>query len=138
MEEKDNAGGRPEFEPTEIDRAWVERASLVGLSQDLIRQQVINPQTDEPISLKTLRKHFRQILDFGLCELGVELMTTAKEIATDAEHDKCVQMNIWMQKTRLGMKETTVNEIVGADGGAFEVPQLVITLGNHESQSGSE
>lgn len=119
-------GGRPDFEPTATQKTWVTQAADIGLAQEIIVKNVINPDTDLPVTVKTLRKHFRRELDTGLALWGVEIMTVATTIAKDAEHKDCVRMNIWLQQSRLGSKATTVNEIVGADGETMGIPQLVI------------
>jgi hypothetical protein len=135
--EKDGPG-RPEFMPSEIDKAWVFRAAAVGIPQELIASRIENPHTEKPITVKTLRKHFRMVLDQGLADVAIKVMTTAYEVAIDKNHEKFAQMNIWTQKTRLGMKEVTVSEMTGANGEPLTVPGLVIIKGSHDSQTGAE
>lgn len=57
--------GRPEFEPTEVDRKLVGELAGFGIPEADIARRVINPATDEAISPVTLRKHFRDELDVG-------------------------------------------------------------------------
>lgn len=132
MEDTETDGpGQPEFIPNSGDIAWVVKAAAVGLPQEIIRLQIFNPDTGKPIDSKTLRKHFRLQLDTGLAQMGWKLLTTAFEVATDAGHNQCVQMNKFLCQTRLGLKETTVTEIVGEGGAAMGIPQLVIIRGGN-------
>lgn len=60
--------GRPEgtgFKPTEEQRKLVEKLAGYGITEAEISRLVTNPQTKEPISPVTLRKHFRDALDVG-------------------------------------------------------------------------
>lgn len=57
--------GRPEFEPTEVDRKLVGELAGFGIPEADIARRVINPATDEAISPVTLRKYFRDELDVG-------------------------------------------------------------------------
>ena len=57
--------GRPEFEPTDEQRKLVDQLAGYGIPEPDIAKLVINPQTKEPISPMTLRKHFREELDTG-------------------------------------------------------------------------
>lgn len=137
--EEESQPGRPEFEPTEADRAWVEKCAGVGVPQEVMVGQVINPHTDLPITVKTLRKHFRKELDAGLGLYGFNIMKPAYQVATDPEHDQFSRMNIWAQKTRLGMKEISVTELVGAGGENLQFPSLVIVKdGNKDPAPGDE
>ena len=132
-------GGRPEFVPTEVQRAWVVDTAKVGLPQEFIRLNIINPDTDLAVSLKTLRKHFRRELDEGLSLFGFELMKPASVVALDKNHPDFARMNIWAQQSRLGMKATTVTELVGQDGGTGGIPQLVIIRnGNTDPQADTD
>jgi hypothetical protein len=124
------AGGRPAFEPTPEQRTWVLEAASKGLPQKILVLGVQNPHTNEPIALKTLRKHFRDQLNQGLTGMGMLLLNPAFEVAVDKDHPGFMQMNTFFQKTRLGQKETTVSEIVGADGETLGVPQLLVFGGN--------
>lgn len=57
--------GRPEFVPTDEQRKLVDQLAGYGIPEPDIAKLVTNPQTKEPISPMTLRKHFREELDTG-------------------------------------------------------------------------
>lgn len=123
-------GGRPAFEPRTDDFTWVLNAASIGVPQEFIVKRIINPHTSKPIDLKTLRKHFRANLDEGLVTMANGLLTTGYDIATDKEHSSCAYMNQFLLKTRCGFKETSVTELLGADGESLGIPQLVVFKGD--------
>lgn len=58
--------GRPEHEPTEENRALVERLAGLFVSHDEIAHTWLQP----PIDTKTLRKYYRDQLDHGPARVG--------------------------------------------------------------------
>ena len=101
---KSKRGAKP-YKPTDEDRKAVMSMSAVGITQGDIAK-VIAGGIDE----KTLRKHFREELDTASIransEVGGHLFNKAKGGDTTAM--------IWWTKTRMGWKETNVNEHAGA------------------------
>ena len=57
-------GGRPPFEPSDEQRKNVEAMTGFGIQQELARL-IENPQTNKPITAKTLRRHFKHELETG-------------------------------------------------------------------------
>jgi hypothetical protein len=67
--------GRPEgtgFAPTKEQQEVVRRAAAFLREEDIVKL-VINPQTNEPISPVTLRKHFRNELDIGHVQANADV-----------------------------------------------------------------
>jgi hypothetical protein len=56
---------RRAFKPTAEQRGWVEAMIGYGMREAEIRLLIKHPQTGEPISLKTLRKHFAEEIATG-------------------------------------------------------------------------
>jgi hypothetical protein len=56
---------RRAFKPTAEQRGWVEAMSGYGMPEAEIRLLIKHPQTGEPISLETLRKHFAEEIATG-------------------------------------------------------------------------
>lgn len=99
--------GAPTFKPTDEERQQVIQMCAVGIPQESICR-VIRGGIDD----KTLRKHFREELDTAAtkanAQVGGKLFNKAMAGDTTAM--------IWWSKTRMGWKETSVNEHVGKDG----------------------
>ena len=96
--------GQPAFKPTDEERKLVEQMSAVGIQQSNIAM-VIRDGIDD----KTLRKHFRKELDTAAtkanAKIGGTLFNKAVNGATSAA--------IFWAKTRMGWKETSVQEHAG-------------------------
>jgi hypothetical protein len=56
---------RRAFKPTAEQRGWVEAMIGYGMPEAEIRLLIKHPQTGEPISLETLRKHFAEEIATG-------------------------------------------------------------------------
>jgi hypothetical protein len=100
-------GHRPQFAPTQEQRRQVMAMTGFGIIQDEIARIL-------EIDDKTLRKHFRRELDIGATEANVRV---ASALYTMATKDKNVAAAIWWTKTRMGWKDTTVQQQTGPDGG---------------------
>lgn len=107
--------GRNPFKPTDEQKKSVRTMAGMGVPQDFICQLVYNSKGN-PITGKTLRRHFRKELDQGIAAGKVRIFQTAHAVATDKNHPGCVAMNIWTQKTQCGMKEGQTLELTGKDG----------------------
>src|SRR5215831_3622096 len=59
----------PAFKPTAEQRGWVEAMIGYGMPEAEIRLLIKHPQTGEPISLETLRKHFAEEIATGAVKL---------------------------------------------------------------------
>tara|TARA_R110000765_G_scaffold79997_5_gene157150 strand:- start:9776 stop:10123 length:348 start_codon:yes stop_codon:yes gene_type:complete len=99
---------KPSFKPTAAEREYVEQMSSIGLPQSNMAR-VIRGGIDE----KTLRKYFREELDTAATKASVSIggALFQKAMAGDTT------AMIWWSKTRMGWKETSVQEHAGKDGG---------------------
>ena len=102
--------GRPEFEPTESQRAKVEGMAACGIPQE---QMALVIGIDD----NTLRKHFRHELDTAapLANLAVGKTLFAKAVGGD------VTAAIWWTKTRMGWKEKQEIAHTDAEGNSLAV-----------------
>lgn len=93
--------GKPLFKPTDDERKLVEQMSAVGIPHESIAL-IVRDGIDD----KTLRKHFRRELDTAAIKANAKVGGTLfnKAMAGDTT------AAIWWSKTRMGWKETTVNE----------------------------
>jgi len=114
------------YKPSEQDRKTVTQASGLGLPEDQIARLVINPRTRKGVSVDTLRKHFREELSDG--------RANANAAVSGALYEKAIEGNttamIWWEKTRMGMKDTQVNEIQGEGIGI----NLVMNYGEKQKE----
>jgi hypothetical protein len=101
--------GRLAFVPTEQMRLKVSVMAACGVQQAVMCLQIINPQTQEPIDLKTLRKAFREELDNG-GEVANSLVVQSLFQKATGKGNQSVTAAIWWTKCRMGWKETVVSE----------------------------
>ena len=104
MDDK-NKGGRPSHEPTESTRKQVESMAGYGI-----------PEADIALSLEisapTLRKHYRRELDMGHIKANSAIAQSLFKKAT-GDGSQAVTAAIFWAKTRMGWKETIINEHSG-------------------------
>ncbi len=97
-------GGRPNHLPCEVTRKTVESMAAVGITQADIAKVV-------GVSEVTLRKHYREELDNAAikanAQVGTWLFGACKEGNVTAQ--------IFWAKTRMGWKETNVNQLQNLD-----------------------
>ena len=99
-----NPVGPPTFKPTDQEREQVEQMSAVGIPQESICR-VIRDGIDD----KTLRKHFRTELDTAVAKANANIGNTLYNKAMGGDTSAL----IWWSKTRMGWKETSVQEHQG-------------------------
>ena len=87
---------RPQFNPTQEQRAIVKSMAAVGLPHEQIALKI------GVRSPKTLRKHFRLELDLGAVEANYAVGKTGFQMATSGEHPA---VTIFWLKTRAGWRE---------------------------------
>ncbi len=92
--------GRLALQPTDSDRAQVKRLSGLGLTQDQI-------STHMGISDDTLRKYYPEELKKGVAEINAKIVGALFKNAMEGN----VAAQIFWCKSRLGWKETTVQEV---------------------------
>jgi hypothetical protein len=71
MPQQPGRSGRKAFVPTAEQRHSVKVMAGLGIPEDKIRQTIVNPQTNKPVSEPTLRRAFREELNIGQSELTV-------------------------------------------------------------------
>jgi hypothetical protein len=98
------------YQPTDEQRRQVMTMTGMGIIQDEIARWLA-------IDDKTLRKHFRRELDTGATEANLRVASSLYVMAT---RDKNVAAAIWWTKSRMGWKETTVNEQAGTQTIQFQ------------------
>jgi hypothetical protein len=108
--------------PTKEQRDNVEALTGYGIPHEEICRLVINPRTGRPIDDKTLRRHFRCELETGYVKANAKVAQSLYHQATGGgDWTKAIpSCAIWWSKTRMGWKETSVNEHTGKDGGPIE------------------
>jgi hypothetical protein len=108
--------------PTKEQRDNVESLTGYGIPHEEICRLVINPRTGCPIDDKTLRRHFRSELETGYVKANAKVAQSLYQQATGGgDWTKAIpSCGIWWSKTRMGWKETSVNEHTGKDGGPIE------------------
>jgi hypothetical protein len=109
--------GYPPFQPTTEQRNQVEKLVGFGLVQDDIRQLILNPYSNKPISRPTLRANFKRELTVGTIKTNANVVQSL--------YQNCLKGNptcqIWWTKTRMGWKETVRAEVAGKSGGPIKL-----------------
>lgn len=112
---------RPPFQPTENERAQVEAMAAYGIPQELIVRFVVRPSGSagavKPISLKTLRKHFREELDTAGVKIESKVAESLYKRAIDLKHPQGAISAMFLLKARFGWTDKQVVEHTGKDGG---------------------
>jgi hypothetical protein len=104
--------GHPRFEPTDEQRATVQKMSSFGIPHREIALIVVNPETGRAIDDETLRSAFRRELDIGHVLANTDVVESLYNQAKSGN----VTAQIWWTKTRLGWKEVTVQQFLDQDG----------------------
>jgi hypothetical protein len=112
MSEK-NLGGRPEYVPTDKDRAFVRAMSMAGAQHERMAEVI-------GITAKTLRKHFRHELDYGRDQANANVVANLYRQATK-DDPKAITAAIYWTKAQMGWREASRTEITGADGGPAKI-----------------
>ena len=103
------AGGRRKYSPTDKDQRTVEAMAGLGMPQDKIARVL-------RIDAKTLRKHFRILLDSAADIANARVGATLYKLATSG---LCPAATIFWMKSRLEWRETSRLEHTGPDGKAL-------------------
>jgi hypothetical protein len=116
--------GQNRFEPTDDQRDLVKRMVLAGVQRDIIAKCVINPNTERPVTQKTLKKHFAEELERGDAQANSEVAAALFRAATGKTSGAQVTAAIFWTKTKMGWRETSRVEIEGDINAraAIEVP----------------
>ena len=122
--------GHPKFEPTQDQRSQVKQMKALGIPEDRICKTITNPQTGKPVAPMTLARAFAAELESGATEFHTLVgnfilcaILGKKPAFGDAIKSEQVRMTaaIFYAKTKMGWKETVVNEQANKDGKPFLV-----------------
>ena len=113
---------RPQFQPTDEDRALVEQLAAFGIPVESMTL-FVKDKAGKSISEKTLRKHFAKELDLGELKANVKVAQTLFKKAISGD---TTSMIFWL-KTRARWKESPQQvELTGKDGGPVEQKTTVV------------
>lgn len=94
------------FQPTQEQRRMVHAMTGYGMPQEDICRTIVNPKTQKPVDLKTLRKCFRSELDTGVVIANSKVAENLYKLATGTGPGAVAASIFWM-KTRAGWKDTS-------------------------------
>jgi len=123
MSEK-RSRGQPKFEPTPDQRSQVKLMKAVGIPEDRVCQTITNPRTGKPVAPMTLARAFAPELASGATEVHALVgnfilcaILGKKPALGDPIKSEQVRMTaaIFYAKTKMGWKETVVNEPANKD-----------------------
>ena len=123
MSEK-RSRGQPKFEPTPDQRSQVKLMKAVGIPEDRICQTITNPRTGKPVAPMTLARAFAPELASGATEVHALVgnfilcaILGKKPTLGDPIKSEQVRMTAatFYAKTKMGWKETVVNEPANKD-----------------------
>ena len=113
---------RPQFQPTDEDRALVEQLAAFGIPVESMTL-FVKDKAGKSISEKTLRKHFAKELDQGEMKANFKVAQTLFKKAISGD---TTSMIFWL-KTRARWKESPQRvELTGKDGGPVEQKTTVV------------
>jgi hypothetical protein len=92
---------RPQLKPTEDQRRLVKSMAAMGTPQEHISRRI------GIRSEKTLRKHFRNELDFGVAEANYKVAQTLFQMATSG---KCIAATQFWLRTRGRFREILMED----------------------------
>ena len=94
-------GGQNKFVPLDSHRALVKMLIADGKAHEKIVTLIINPNTDEPISIPTFRTVVAREIEIGLVETSAKVSTSLVSQAVKGN----MTAIIWWEKTREGRRE---------------------------------
>lgn len=109
--------GRPPFVPTAEQRKLVEALAGYGIPRDQICQ-LVTDKNGKGICEDTLRKVFPAELGAGTAKANAKV---AGALFKNAVENMNVAAQIFWAKTRMGWKETSVQEHSVAEDGSFKI-----------------
>jgi len=118
------------FHPTPEDREFVKRSCAIGLTQKQLATGIINPITGKPISVDTLKKNFEDEIARGRILTNDKIMQTLYSHAFHGEEKTSLTAAIFLAKTVVGLRETSRVETTGANGGAIQVDDVSMSVGD--------
>ena len=123
--------GQPKFEPTPDQRSRVKLMKALGIPEDQICKTITNPRSGKPVAPMTLARAFAAELASGATEFHMlvgnfiicAILGKKPAFGGDAIKSEQVRMTaaIFYAKTKMGWKETVVNEQANKDDKPFLV-----------------
>ena len=122
--------GQPKFEPTPDQRSRVKLMKALGIPEDQICKTITNPRTGKPVAPMTLARAFAAELASGATEVHAHVgnfiicaILGKKPALGDAIKSEQVRMTaaIFYAKTKMGWRETVMNEPAKKDDKPFHV-----------------
>lgn len=107
--------GPPPFAPTDDQRRQVEAMVGYGLTHAEICTLVINPQTGEGISTRTLHKHFKRELNRGAAMVKAKVTESLVKKALKEDHPQSAVCGMFIMKCRFGWRQE--DRAVQVEGG---------------------
>jgi hypothetical protein len=105
------------FTPTPAQKNLVQILAAAGIVHEVIRSEIVNPTTGQPVGAHVFRRAFKTELKFGNQKATARL---AGKLYTKALQGDNACMFFWL-KTRAGWRETTSHEFAGANGAPLVV-----------------
>jgi hypothetical protein len=129
----------PTFEPTQEQRDVVEATIAFGIPEAQVCRLIKNPSTGKPIGEKTLRKYFAAEIAVGAVKLKSLIGTLIVNTILGRKNKDGVPLGltdertrgmlmVFFAKTRMGWRETVVNEHTGKDGGPIATVGTLVIL----------
>jgi hypothetical protein len=122
--------GQPKFAPTQDQRYQVKLMKALGIPEDRICRTITNPRPQKPVAPMTLARAFAAELESGATEFHALVgnfilcaILGKKPALGEPIKSEQVRMTaaIFFAKTKMGWKETVVNEQANKDGKPFLV-----------------
>ena len=118
--------GKPPFEPTAEDRAKVEALVAYGINLRDICLEVINPRTENPISVNTLQKAFAAEIQRGRPRYQARVTQSLYEKALSKDHPQSHICAMFILKCQFGWRqESKVVHDVDGDTGVIIAPARI-------------
>jgi hypothetical protein len=115
-----NKGGKPQYKPTDADRATVEAMAAAGFRHEAIARCLGTDGIDD----KTMRLHFRQELDVSADKSSAMVATQVYKAAMRGEGWAC---RYWLN-CRAGWKERSIVAVENDGKGRLTLAELLTIM----------
>ena len=116
MARGDPKGGRPPYKPTQKDEAFVRALVIQGVPQAEITRVI-------GVNEKTLRKHFREILDTAMVQANANVVANLYKQATK-DDPRSITAAIYWTKVRLRWREPKAELEHSGAVGTYDLSKL--------------
>jgi len=122
MSGQKNVRGQPAYVPNDKDRKIVENCSAAAFSVEKMADMI-------GVCTKTLYRHYKKEMTGGRGEALLNVSAAMYMRAIDPKNGMTgTTAGIWFEKTRGGLRETSVVEHAGSEGGALPQRNVVVLL----------